>query len=35
VPKADIRVAPDLFDYLLGTLLKQRRHVEPKNLGDL
>jgi hypothetical protein len=35
VPKADIRIAADLFDHLVGTLLKQRRHVEAKSLGGL
>jgi hypothetical protein len=35
VPIADIRIATDLCDHLVGTLLKQRRHVEAKSLGGL
>jgi hypothetical protein len=35
VPKGDICIAADLFDHLVGTVLKQRRHVGPKSLGGL
>jgi hypothetical protein len=35
VPKADIRNAADLFDHLVGELLKLRRHMDAERLRSL